>query len=174
MIRFKFRVTLLILLAFTQLKAQDISFYVNSNKGILAEKQWISGQRGGSLGLNYSKVFYKDFNYLLGSEFSLTPWGTDVHAILGLGYSKAISPKWMWSIQAFSLQGLALFRPKALFVAGLSAIAGIEYQLNDKLSVGLSTGLKYYTCPAYKQYSLISEYLDIPIQLSIKRKLTSR
>ena len=174
MIRFKFRVTLLLLLAFTQLKAQDISFYVNSNRGILAESELMSGNRGGSIGLNYSKVFYKEFSYLVGTEFSLVPWGTDVHANLGLGYSKAFSPKLMWSIQTISHQGLALFRPKALYVTGLSAITGIEYQLNDKLSMGLSTGLKYYTCPAYKQYSLISKYIDIPIQLSIKRKLTSR
>jgi hypothetical protein len=110
----------------------------------------------------------------VGTEFSLVPWGTDVHANLGLGYSKAFSPKLIWSIQTISHQGLALFRPKALYVTGLSAITGIEYQLNDKLSMGLSTGLKYYTCPAYKQYSLISKYLDFPIQLSIKRKLTSR
>lgn len=162
---------LLCLVPFLPLNAQVISLYIHSNQGILAGKNWESGNRGGAMGLNFSHPIKHSYNYIVGTEIALVPWGTNISANLGVCYSKNINTKWQYTVSTLTNQGVALFRPKSLYVYGLSGLVGMEYKLTNKLSLGIQSGLKYYSCPSYKQYSLISSYLDIPIQISLKRIL---
>lgn len=168
------KLTILVcLVAYLPINAQVISLYINSNQGILAGKNWESGNRGGSMGLNFSHPLNNNYNYIVGTEIALVPWGTDIYANLGVRYSKNINTKWQWTVSTLTNQGVALFRPKSLYVYGFSGLLGMEYKLTQTLSLGIQTGLKYYNCVAYKKYSLISSYLQIPFQINMNIKLNT-
>ena len=161
-----------ILLALTlTLRAQQLTVYMNSLNGIIAGNSFDGGSRGGSLGLNYTNTLYIDLKWLGGLEINTVSWGNNLVANLGVIYSKDFAPKWSWSVSGLTQQGVVLFKPNALYSFGLSALGGIEFRINDKSSIGLSTGLRWYNCPEYSKYSLISSYLDFPIQLSSRFNL---
>ena len=153
------------------LKAQQVSIYLNSLNGILAESNFDGGSRGGSLGVNYSNTLTNDLKWLGGAELNTVSWGNNVVANLGLIYTKEFAAKWSWSVSGLTQQGVALFKPNAFYTFSLSALGGIEFRINEKSSIGLSTGLRYYNCPEYSKYSLISSYLDFPVELSYRIKL---
>ena len=150
------------------LKAQQVSIYLNSLNGILAGTNFDSGSRGGSLGVNYINTLNKDLKWLGGAELNTVSWGNNAVLNLGLVYGKEFAPKWSWSVSGLTQQGLALFKPNALYTFSLSALGGIEFRINEKSSIGLSTGLRCYNCPEYSKYSIISSYLDYPFELSYR------
>ena len=153
------------------LRAQQLTVYLNSLNGITAGNSFDGGSRGGSLGLNFTNTLYNDLKWLGGVELNTVSWGNNAVINLGIVYGKDFAPKWSWSVSGLTQQGVALFKPNALYSFGLSALGGIDFRINDKSSIGLSTGLRWYNCPEYNKYSLISSYLDFPVQLSYRINL---
>ena len=146
-------------------KSQELSIYGNTLSGIMTENSFAGGKRGISLGVNYLKPLKNDFKWLAGAEFNSVSWGNNLAANIGINYSEPINNKWSWSINALTQQGVALFKPAVLYSWGLSGTTAITFHLNAKSSFSLGTGLKYYSCPEYAKYSLISNYLDFPIEI---------
>ena len=153
------------------LRAQQLTVYLNSLNGITAGNSFDGGSRGGSLGLNFTNTLHNDLKWLGGVELNTVSWGNNAVINLGIVYGKDFAPKWSWSVSGLTQQGVALFKPNALYSFGLSALGGIDFRINDKSSIGLSTGLRWYNCPEYSKYSLISSYLDFPVQLSYRINL---
>ena len=149
-------------------KAQQLSVYLNSLNGILAGNSFDGGSRGGSLGVNYQNTLCKDLKWLGGLELNTVSWGNNALVNLGVVYGKEFAPKWMWSVTGLTQQGVALFKPNALYTFSISGLGGIEFKISEKSSFALSTGLRYYNCPEYAKYSLISSYLDFPIEISYR------
>lgn len=156
----------------SNLEAQQLSIYLNSLTGILAGNSFDIGSRGGSLGLNFTNTLHNDLKWLGGVELNTVSWGNNAVINLGLVYGKEFAPKWSWSVTGLTQQGVALFKPNALYTFSLSALGGIEFKINKKSSIGLSTGLRYYNCPEYSKYSLISSYMDFPVELSYRIMLS--
>ena len=152
-------------------KSHELSIYGNSLNGIMTENTFAGGSRGISLGVNYLTPLKNDFKWLAGAEFNSVSWGNNLVANIGLNYSKPISGKWSWSVTVSTQQGIALFKPAVLYTWGLTGTAAIAFHLNAKSSLSLGTGLKYYNCPEYARYSLISRYLDFPIQIAYSIQL---
>jgi len=149
-------------------KSQELSIYLNSLNGIYTEKTFAAGSRGGSLGLNYIQPLQQNFYWFGGLEISTVSWGNNAVANLGFIYSKDFALKWAWSVTALTQQGIALFKPNPFYTFSLSGIGGIEFKINKKESLYLGTGLRFYSCPEYRKYSLISSYLDFPIELAYR------
>ena len=152
-------------------KSQELSIYGNSLNGIMTENTFAGGSRGISLGVNYLKPLKNDLQWLAGAEFNSVSWGNNLVANIGIRYSKPISDKWSWSVKAFTQQGVALFKPVALYSWGLSGTVAIAFHLSTNSSLSVGTGLKYYNCPEYARYSLISHYLDFPVEISYSIQL---
>ncbi len=151
-----------------ELKSQQLSIYLNSLNGIYAENAFVGGSRGGSLGLNYIQPIQQNWKWLGGLEINTVSWGNNLVANLGVIYSKDFAPKWAWSLTALTQQGIALFKPNPFYTFSLSGMGGIEFKINAKSSLYMGTGLRYYNCPEYKKYSLISSYLDFPVELGYR------
>jgi hypothetical protein len=158
-------------IGFSRINGQQLSIYANSLNGIVAENNFEGGSRGISLGINYLHPLNQNLKWLAGTEFNSISWGNNIVANIGLNYSRPIANKWSWSATLIIQQGIALFKPTAFYTWGLSSATGIEYSVSSKSTIFLGTGLKYYNCPAYKSYSLISHYLDFPIELAYRIKL---
>jgi hypothetical protein len=160
-----------LMLLSASVKGQELSIYGNSLNGIMTDNTFAGGSRGISLGINYLKPLKDDFKWLAGMEFNSVSWGNNFVSNLGVSYAKPISGKWSWSITASTQQGVALFKPSPLYSWGLSGIAAISFQLTAKSAICLGSGLKYYDCPEYARYSLISHYLDFPVEIHYNIKL---
>ena len=152
-------------------KSQELSIYGNSLNGIMTENTFAGGIRGISLGVNYLKPLKNNFKWLTGAEFNSVSWGNNLVANIGINYSKPIYEKWSWQATLSTQQGVALFKPSVLYSWGLSGTAAITFHLSSKSSLSVGTGLKYYNCPEYARYSLISHYLDFPIQIAYNIQL---
>ncbi len=151
-----------------EVKSQQLSIYLNSLNGIYAENTFAGGTRGGSLGLNYIQPLKQNFNWFGGLEINTVSWGNNTFANLGLIYSKDFAPKWAWSVTALTQQGVALFKPNSFYTFSISGMGGIEFKINEKGSLYLGTGLRFYSCPEYRKYGLISSYLDFPVELAYR------
>jgi len=77
------------------------------------------------MGLNFSHPIKLSYNYIVGTENALVPWGTNISANLGVCYSKNINTKWQYTVSTLTHQCVALFRPKSLYVFGLFGLIGI-------------------------------------------------
>jgi len=131
----------------------------------------VGSSNSNALSVSYIHPFKNNFKWMAGTEVGLVPWGTDFTANMGVLYSKCIAKDWSWSIGCTTNQGFAMFKPSVLYVWGLSASGGVEYSFGNKSSVALNTGLRYTACPAYKNYSLISDFWAVPVALSYRIKL---
>ncbi len=152
-------------------QAQELSVNIQTRYGILAGNSFETGGRGGSFGIDYLYQLKPSLQTVVGAEMSLVPWGTNLSGNLGLKYTKEISPKWNWTLKVETQQGIALFRMNELYAWGLSGIGGIEYKLSPKSILSICTGLRYTSCPAYKSYGLITNYLDLPVEIAYRLKL---
>jgi hypothetical protein len=148
------------------LMCQEMTVYFSSLSGIMSGNSFNAGNRGLSFGLDYLNPISHDFKWLVGGELNSVSWGNNAFANIGVNYSKPFSNKWSWSLSISTQQGISLFKPKMLYTFGFSSKALIIYCINYKSSLALGTGLKYYDCPAYSNYSFIHHYLDLPIELS--------
>lgn len=153
-----------------QVQSQELSVYGGSLQGILAEKQWSGGARGSMLGVNYYSPG-EHLQWLLGGELSSVSWGYNVVANIGIDYTADITDKWLWTVTALSQHGIALFKPSPLYTLGVEFTGSIGYRLTQRSSLQLGIGIRMYNCPGYSKYSLISRYLDWPVELSYRIKL---
>jgi len=64
--------------------------------------------------------------------------------------------------------GLALFRENSLYVFGGEVKANYLLLQKEKITIGLSLGGRYSTCPGYKVYSLVYHIFEIPIGVFIR------
>ena len=131
----------------------------------------VGSSNSNALSVSYIHPLKNDFKWVAGTEVALVPWGIDLTANAGVLYSKSFAKNWSWSVDCTTNQGFAMFKPSVLYVWGLSASGGVEYSFGSKSSVALNTGLRYTACPAYKNYSLISDFWSVPVELSYRIKL---
>jgi len=168
---FVLAITALFFASIFTINAQQLSVYLNSLNGIIAGKNFDGGSRGGSLGVNYTNLLNKDLKWLGGVELNTVSWGNNAVLNMGIVYTKEFAPKWSWMLTGLTQQGVALFKPAVFYTFGFSALGGIEFRMNEKSSIGLSTGLRWYNCPEYSKYSLIASYLDFPVEISYRMTL---
>ncbi len=168
-----FFVSLLIFSAvsLSPVKSQEISLSIANFNTILEGGNFRTGHEDNSFAIAYIHPIKSRLSWTAGAEAGLMSWGTDMVSSLGLQYSRQIAGQWSWQAALVTQQGVVLFKPSVLYVWGLSCTAGLAYTLKNQSSFVLSTGLRFTDCPAYSNYSAVSNYLQIPVQLSYRIKL---
>jgi hypothetical protein len=137
------------------------------------EDEWKGGWSGGALELSYRHAFTADDAVLGGAELGFVSWGNQL--LINLGYERRWRPEirgWL-SATAYVSNGLAFFRPNALYVGGFGVRGGYGFLLGENVAVGLYTGVRYYASPGYADYSTINSYWDLPLEMHLhfgKRK----
>lgn len=152
-------------------KSQEISLSVTNFNTILEGGNFRTGHKNNSFAITYIQPLKSHLSWLAGAETGLMSWGANVVSNLGLQYSHEIAGQWSWLATFTTQQGIALFKPSVLYVWGVTSTAGLAYTLKNQSAIVFSTGLRFTDCPAYNNYSTISNYLDIPLQLSYRIKL---
>jgi hypothetical protein len=155
---------------FLDTKSQDVSINIQSGYGVFSDNS--IGGRASSFGLDYLHKLKPKTQVIVGANFNIEPWTTDLTLNFGLKYTYEITTKWNWVLKAETEQGVALFKQHKLYVWGLSGTTGVEYKLNSISALSLSTGLRYTHCPAYANYGLINSFLELPIEIAYRFKFS--
>ncbi len=149
--------------------AQDWDVQVKSFGQLAYQGKIAGGWSGGAVAASY---YWKLGSHArsrieTGAETGFVSWGNQALLLGGYQYRLPLSPKTMLLLGAQTGQGVALFRPRPLYVGTLGLVAGSRYQFSRRLAIGLQMGLRYYTCPAYKRYSSLYRYWDFPIEVHL-------
>jgi hypothetical protein len=99
-------------------------------------------------------------------EFAIVPFGTTTGLRIGPSFSLFKKERIQLSVYPAIYQGIALFRPESLYTWGTSLEGFFTYQFGKKSSLQLGTGIRYISCPTYKQYGQIASFVEIPLTLS--------
>lgn len=158
------------LIASTNINAQRLALNSSGFLGFANNVEAGYFYDGGSLALTYQQELEKGA-VQAGLNYRIIHWGNQV-ALSG-GYSLPLWEQGPWDLElgANADLGLALFRPKALFVWGINAIPNIKWQSKKAFYVSLGLGLQFNHAPAYRKYGAINWTLDLPIQLGIGFRL---
>jgi len=153
-----------------------ILFYFNSNAqklhlethffpSLAYQNTFETGYNGTAFALEYQKTLTSDWDLLAGLEYGFIGWGNQGLVELGLSRNFIKKEKISLNAELVFLNGLAWFRPKSLYVWGGMLGATFTWNIRKKSSLTVGTGIRYTQCPAYKDFSSIYSYLDIPLQM---------
>jgi hypothetical protein len=152
-----------LLCSFSQLKAQDIQIHVNYLQGIRYTDNWDAFKGGTELSADY--LFrHNNMTYSGGLDFRTVQWGTQATLTLGAIRKMGNRLELGGNIQ----QGMALFRENPLYVLAGEAKVHYLFLQKKKITLGASWGLRYSTCPGYREYSLIYQLWEMPIGLFVR------
>lgn len=122
-------------------------------------------------GLGISRFFTQQSNRRIeaGAEYGFNGIAHYIFLKGGYHYTAQIkASKWNYTAGGYVLQGVALFRPSPLYMAGAGIAGSMNFQLSEGFIIGLSAGLRWYISPAYGEYALSNRFLDLPIGLHFR------
>ena len=139
-------------------QAQGLRVHLTHLQGLAhsAGGEWYRG--GTELALTYGHA-HQGWEYRAGLRARTVLWGSQ--AGLTLGVHRPLADR--VGVGLTLEQGLALFRPRPLYVWGLGAGAEYQFWQGEKRAAGLTLGLRYTQAPAYDRYSQIRSLLEVPV-----------
>lgn len=150
----------------TTIHAQQIGLNVLSFPGL--------GQGGfyggGGFELNYQHDV-RQGRVRGGLEYRIIDWGNQMS--LNAAYNHPYFVKNQFRISGttgFQL-GVALFRPRSLFVWGIEYLPEVEWQSNKRFFAHVGLGIRYTNSPKYKKYAAINSVLELPIKVGFGFRL---
>jgi len=63
--------------------------------------------------------------------------------------------------------GAALFINNSLYTVGFETMYVHRLSINSRFGISAAAGIRWSSCPAYKDYSSISSVLEIPLKVCI-------
>jgi hypothetical protein len=157
-------------LASNTIHAQRLSFNSSGFLGLANNVEAGYFYDGGNFELSYQHDLEKGA-VQAGINYRWIHWGAQ--STISGGYSLPLWQQGPWQAQlgANAELGLALFRPRSLFVWGINAIPSIRWQSKKAFYASFGLGLQFNHAPAYRKYGAINWTLDVPLQLGIGFRL---
>lgn len=125
------------------------------------------GMNGVGITLDYTLKKLEAVDLFAGLEYRISDWGHLVLLSSGAQHTWWEGNRWSFSSRAGLLNGLALFRPKSLYIIGAETTAHLYLRIFNRFGLFATAGLRWSTCPAYRNYGLIWSYLEIPVGTGI-------
>jgi len=154
------------LLVTVKLSAIKPEFGLTKSTGIIAGNQTEFFSNDGGIVFGAGIQLKENIELLPKLELSFVPFGTTAGFRLGPAFKLYQKDKIRLSVYPAIYQGIALFRPQSLYTWGTSLEGFLSYQTGKKSFLQIGTGIRYISCPAYKQYGTISSFAEIPLTLS--------
>jgi hypothetical protein len=114
---------------------------------------------GSAIKLSYLHTLEGDIRLLGGMEAGITGWGSQV--LLGTGIRKGT----LHQVEVEILNGMALYKGRSPYVFGLGSTYVRHLAGKRKHRLLLSAGLRFTLQPAYREYSDLFFYIDLPLQI---------
>jgi len=128
---------------------------------------------GGGFELNYQHDF-KQGRIRGGLEYRIIDWGNQTTVNAGYNHPYYLKNQFRISGTTGFQLGLALFRPRPLFVWGIEYLPEVEWQSNKRFFAHAEFGIRYTNSPKYKKYGTINSVLELPIKIGLGFRLGKR
>jgi hypothetical protein len=145
-----------------QARGQVFETGVNLNAGIIHSNGFELGGNGFSLNGTYLHSMSAGLMIYGGAEFGITGWGSHVLFPLGIRWGE------MHQVDLELINGMALYRQGNQYVAGAGAYYVHAFFTSGRHRLVVSAGLRFTIQPAYKEYSSIYYYLDLPLRIRFR------
>ena len=139
--------------------AQSFELGASIYPGIAHSSGFELGSNGFSLDFDYLHILTSHSHIHGGVELGITGWGSQLLIPTGFRWGRTAHLDLEW------LNGMALYQQGAHYVFGAEASYVHTFFKRKKHRLILSTGLRYTIQPAYKAFSPIYAYLDLPIRI---------
>ena len=149
-------------------KGQEIGFsflaYPSAGYNLVMEP----GMNGAGASFFYNRTKYDQLNLSLSAEYAMTTWGHQVFSGIGINRTWISWERFELNTFAHLLNGLALHKPKSLYVFGVDTRMGANYYWYNDIKFFIAAGIRYTLSPGYKSYGIVETSLDIPVQFGMK------
>lgn len=166
------RISLLFLLGLMFLSktghGQQVELGLNLYAGLAHTQGWEPGMNGTSMNFDYLHGVSDKLQVKGGLELGYTGWGSQGLLATGIRYG---GPN---AIELEILNGMAFYQQGPNYVFGAGAAYTRSFFNEGKNRLLLSIGLRFSIQPAYKTYSPIYSYFDIPLRISWARILNKK
>lgn len=127
------------------------------------------GGNGSGISMNYDQIQQSGWGYSVGTEYRINDWGNLI--LVETGFMKSMINRHKWELVAGMelLNGLALFHPHPHYVFGIEVLSRAQLYTRLRTEIRFELGLRWTACPAYKDYGLITSYLEIPLRIGMMR-----
>lgn len=143
----------------TGLQAQTFETGINYFWGIGHSEGFEPGSNGFSLDLKYHYSLDKNIGLNAGMEAGISGWGFQILFPVGFRYGKK------HKVEAELLNGMALYQQGSAYVFGAGLYYVKPFFEDNKHQLILSFGLRYTIQPAYREYSPLYAYIDLPLRI---------
>jgi len=145
---------------------QKMELGLNLYPGLAHTKGWDPGMNGAGMEIDYLHMLGAKVQIKGGLELAYCGWGSQGLMTLGIRYGGANA------LEAEILNGLAFYRQGPSYLFGSGMYYTRSFFRGGKNQLSLSIGLRYTLQPAYKAYSPIYSYVDLPIRIRWSRQLS--
>lgn len=140
--------------------AQSFELGASVYPGIAHSSGFEVGSNGFSLNMDYLYILTSDTRLHSGLELGITGWGSQLLIPAGFRWGRTAQV----NLELFN--GVALYQQQSHYVFGAGASYVHTFFKGEKHWLILSAGLRYTIQPAYKAFSPIYAYLDLPLRIS--------
>lgn len=127
-----------------------------------------TGMNGAGASFFYNRTKYDQLNFSLSAEYAMTTWGHQIFSGIGINRTWISWERFELNTFAHLLNGLALHKPKSLYVFGVDTRMGANYYWYKDIKFFIAGGVRYTLNPGYKSYGIIETSLDFPVQIGMK------
>ncbi len=139
--------------------AQSFELGASVYPGIAHSSGFELGSNGFSLDMDYLHILTSDLHLHGGLELGICGWGSQLLIPAGFRWGQTAQ------VDLELLNGVALYEQGGHYVFGAGASYVHTFFKGKKHRLILSAGLRYTIQPAYKAFSPIYAYLDLPIRI---------
>jgi hypothetical protein len=150
---------MILMLALSPARGQVCEIGLNYYAGLSHTLAFEPGGNGVSLDALYVQSISEELQALGGVEMGTTGWGSQLLFPLAARWGNN------HQVELEILNGMALYRQGPRYVAGAGASYVYTLFRQKKHRLVLSAGLRVTVQPAYREYSNIYSYLDLPLRI---------
>lgn len=144
---------------------QQIELGINLPAALATSQGWEPGLNGASLDLDYLHGVKGEFQLKGGLELGYNGWGSHGLIATGIRYGGVSS------LELEILNGMAFYQQGPHYVFGTGGYYTRSFFNEGKNRLLLAIGLRYTIQPAYRAYSNIYAYFDLPLRIRWLRQL---
>ena len=125
------------------------------------------GMNGFGMGIGGSYNLGARVDPVIGFEYRVSDWGNLLLTSAGIERTWWENRRLRFGSEASWINGLALYRPKSLYITGFEILNALSLKTGRRFAVELFFGMRWTAMPAYKAYGLITSYLELPVGLRV-------
>ncbi len=148
------------------LRAQYLHFGMQMHAGVWtsADAGYFSGGKAWQLDYVFGQ---KKLKYHAGVKQRAIQWGNELNLRTSLEYQLWEKNSQKAGFAVATHNGAALFKQKSLYTIGFESMYVHRIRLKPRFGITAGAGIRWSTCPAYKDYSSISSVLEILLKVGI-------